>query len=98
MADADPETYRQCAMARLARAQALYGAINPESRSTAFCELAQVASLIWDGVIDAVSIAYITDGGEPSGVSTQVRQYAKTAMPDVYGHWTGPGWLHNFQH
>lgn len=98
MADADPETYRQCAISRLACAEEMYRAINPETRATAFCELAQVASLIWDAVIDVVSAAYMAGGGTPSGNSTEIRQYAKTALPIVYRYWKGPARLHNFQH
>ena len=98
MASAGPGLYRQCAMARLARAEELYRSINPEARATAFCELAQVASLIWDAVIDAISVAYTVGGGEPSGKSAQMREYAKEALPIAYRYWKGPIRLHNFQH
>ena len=98
MADAGPGPYRQCAMARLERAEELYRAISPETRATAFCELAQVASLIWDAVIDAISVAYMAGGGEPSGHSAQMREYAKEALPIAYRYWKGPIRLHNFQH
>ena len=70
----------------------------PETRATAFCELAQVASLIWDAVIDAISIAYMSGGGEPSGNSIEMRNYAKETLPIVYRYWKGPVRLHNFQH
>ena len=76
----------------------MYQAIDPVTRATAFCELSQVASLIWDTVIDSISIAYVVSGGAPSGNSIEIRQYAKTALPIVYRYWKGPVRLHNFQH
>ena len=90
--------YRQCALARLERAADLYQAIPPETRSTAFCELAQVASLIWDAVINAITVVFVESGGTPSGNSTEIRAYAKSVLSDVYGYWRGAAWLHNFQH
>ena len=98
MAEASPQTYRQCAMTRLERAEEMYRAISPETRATDFCELAQVASLIWDAVIDAVAISYMAGGSTPSGNSTELSQYTKTELPDVYEFWHGPARLHNFQH
>ena len=98
MVDAGPETYRQCAVARLERAEELYRSITPEARATAFCELAQVASLIWDAVIDAISTAFVSGGGAPSGNSIEMRNYAKEALPIAYRYWKGPVRLHNFQH
>ena len=98
MAEASPETYRQCAMARLQRAEEMYRAISPEARAMAFCEMAQVASLIWDAVIDAVAISYMAGGSTPSGNSTELSRYAKAELPDVYYYWYGPARLHNFQH
>ena len=98
MAEASPQTYRQCAMTRLERAEEMYRAISPETRATALCELAQVASLIWDAVIDAVAVSYMAGGSTPSGNSTELSQYAKTELPDVYEFWHGPARLHNFQH
>ena len=92
------QTYHQCAVARLARARELYLAISPESRLTASCEMAQVASLVWDAVIDAIATMYMGSGSAPSGNSTEMRRYAKSALPDVYEYWGGPGRLHNFQH
>ena len=98
MTEATPQAYRQCALSRLSRAEELFRAIASETRATAFCELAQVASLLWDAVIDAVTAAYVHGGGAPSGRSTEIRAYVKRALPDVYGYWKGPSWLHNFQH
>lgn len=98
MVEASAQTYRQCAVARLARAEEIYRAISPETRATAFCEMAQVASLIWDAVIDAVAVAYMAGGSTPSGNSTEIAQYAKRRLPDVYYFWYGPARLHNFQH
>ena len=98
MAEASPESYRQCALARLARAEEQYRAINPETRATAFCEMAQVASLIWDAVIDAVAVAYMAGGSTPSGNSTELSRYAKRGLPEVYQYWYAPARLHNFQH
>lgn len=99
MTEASPQTsYRQCALTRLARAEELYRSITPEDRATAFCEMAQVASLIWDAVIDAVTAAYVESGGAPTGRSTEIRVYARNVLPDVYEYWKGPAWLHNFQH
>ena len=98
MAEASPQAYRQCALARLERAEELYRAIHPETRATAFCELAQAASLIWDAVIDAVAALYIDRGATPSGNSVELRQYVKTELPEVYDYWHGPARLHNFQH
>ena len=98
MAEASAQAYRQCAMARLAQAKELYRAISPEARPAAFCELAQIASLIWDAVIDAISVAYMNGGGTPSGNSTEIRGYAKGALPNAFQEWHGPSRLHNFQH
>ena len=98
MVNAGPHSYRQCAIARLERAEEIYLAISPKTRTTAFCELAQVASLIWDAVIDAISVAYMAGGGAPSGNSIEMRQYAKASLPIAYRYWKGPIRLHNFQH
>lgn len=98
MDEATAQAYRQCAMARLERAQELYRSIGPETRQPAFCELAQVSSLIWDAVIDALATVYMDRGGAPSGNSVELRGYAKSELPDVYRYWSGPGRLHNFQH
>ena len=98
MAEASPQTYRQCAISRLQRAEEMYRAIRSETRVTAFCELAQIASLIWDAVIDAVAVSYMAGGSTPSGNSTELSQYAKAELPDAYEFWHGPARLHNFQH
>ena len=98
MTEASDQGYRRCALARLARAEELYRTISPEARPSAFCELAQVASLIWDAVIDAISIAYMNGGSTPFGKSIDMRGYAKSALPHVYQEWQGPIRLHNFQH
>ena len=98
MAEESPQSYRQCAIARLARAEGMYRALNQDALPTAFCELAQVSSLIWDAVIDTIATVHMTNGGIPSGNSPELRGYTKAEFPEIYRNWGGPARLHNFQH
>lgn len=85
-------------MARLQRAEEMYRAIRSETRATAICELAQIASLIWNAVKDTLAVSYMAGGSTPSGNSTELSRHAKAELPDVYEFWHGPARLHNFQH
>ena len=62
-------------------------------------ELAKVASLIWDGVMDVLSALTTLDGGTPSGRSSDLRQYARRILTrDEYSLWRDLARLHNLQH
>ena len=62
-------------------------------------ELAKVASLIWDGVMDLLSALTTLDGDTPSGHSSDLRQYARQILTrDEYSLWRDLARLHNFQH
>ncbi len=62
-------------------------------------ELAKVASLIWDGVMDVLSALTALDGDTPNGRSSDLRQYARQILTrDEYSLWRDLARLHNFQH
>jgi len=62
-------------------------------------ELAKVASLIWDGVMDVLSALVTLDGNTPSGSSASLRQYAQHILTrDEYNPWRDLARMHNFQH
>ncbi len=62
-------------------------------------ELAKVASLVWDGVMDVLSALTTLDGDIPSGRSSDLRQYARRILTrDEYSLWRDLARLHNFQH
>lgn len=61
-------------------------------------EMAQIASLLWDATIDMVSAIALLNGVALTGRSSDMSDYAKHQLPEVYGDWPGPAMLHNFQH
>ena len=62
-------------------------------------EVAKVASLVWDAAIDILSALALQDGENATGVSSDLRQYARRNFPNTTVHyWRNLARLHNFQH
>ncbi len=62
-------------------------------------DVAKVASLIWDAAIDMLSALALLDGEEATGVSSDLRRYARNYFPDIVAQrWGRLARLHNFQH
>ena len=91
--------YCRLAASRLAEAEAKYARAAGLSYPDGVMDLAKTASLVWDAAIDILSALQTRDGGEPSGRSSDMRQYARHRLPaDIYEHWPRLAELHNFQH
>ena len=93
-----PADYAGYAESRLTVARSRFDATAPRPYAGRRGELAQVASLIWDATIDLVSALALLDGVATSGRSSDMSDYAKRQLEDVYRRWRGPARLHNFQH
>ena len=62
-------------------------------------EVAKVASLVWDTAIDILSALALLDGETVTGVSADMRRYARRNFPNItFHHWRNVARLHNFQH
>ena len=62
-------------------------------------EVAKVASLVWDAAIDILSALALLDGENVTGVSSDMRQYARYSSRTIAFHyWRHLARLHNFQH
>ncbi len=62
-------------------------------------EVAKVASLVWDAAIDILSALALSDGENATGVSSDLRQYARHNYPHTtFRYWRNLARLHNFQH
>ena len=62
-------------------------------------EAAKVASLVWDTAIDILSALALLDGETVTGVSADMRRYARRNFPNItFHHWRNLARLHNFQH
>ena len=90
--------YAGFAESRLARARRRIDATATQSYVERRGELAQAASLVWDAAIDLVSALALLDGVALTGRSSDMSDYAKRHLSDVYLYWKGPAKLHNFQH
>lgn len=91
--------YCRLAASRLAEAEAKYARATGLPYPDDILELAKTASLVWDAVMDILSALQTQDGREPSGRSSDMRQYARHHLPAaIYDHWSPLALLHNFQH
>ena len=62
-------------------------------------EMAKVASLVWDAAIDILSALALLVGENPTGVSSDLRRYARHNFPNTtFRYWRNLARLHNFQH
>lgn len=99
MADIPAATYLEYAESRLHEAGERCERALLRGYARNLGELAKVASLIWDGVMDILSALFTLDGDTPSGSSAALRRYAqKILTTDEYNLWRGLARLHNFQH
>ena len=94
-----PQTYIGYARSRLAEAGARYRNIPAQEFEANRGELAKIASLTWDAVIDVLSALALLDNRTLSGRSTDLVRYAKNELGgEVRSQWWAPARLHNFQH
>ena len=94
-----PQNYIGYARSRLDEAGARYRNIPAPEFEANRGELAKIASLIWDAVIDVLSALAMMDNKTLSGRSTDLVRYAKQELGDeISGQWWAPAKLHNFQH
>ncbi len=93
-----PADYAGYAESRLTVAWRRFDATESQPYAERRGELAQVASLIWDATIDLVSALALSNGVRLTGRSSDMSDYAKHQLPDIYEEWQGPARLHNFQH
>ena len=62
-------------------------------------EVAKSASLVWDAAIDLISALASLNNSRVTGVSSDMRQYAKNEHEIIFdAHWRHLARLHNFQH
>ena len=62
-------------------------------------EVAKAASLVWDAAIDILSALALLNGENVTGVSSDMRQYARYNLPFIaFRYWRNLARLHNFQH
>ena len=94
-----PQTYIGYARSRLAEAGARYRNIPAQEFEANRGELAKIASLIWDAVIDVLSALALLDNITLSGRSTDLVRYMKNELgSEINARWRAPAQLHNFQH
>ena len=94
-----PQTYIGYAQSRLAEAGARYRNIPAQEFESNRDELAKIASMTWDAVIDVLSALALLDNMTLSGRSTDLARYVKEELPDpIKSLWWAPAKLHNFQH
>ena len=94
-----PQRYISYAASRLAEAGARYRNIPAPEFEANRGELAKIASLIWDAVMDILSALALLDNRTLSGRSTDLVRYMKSELGrEINARWRGPSQLHNFQH
>ena len=94
-----PQRYISYATSRLTEAGARYRNIPPPEFEANRGELAKIASLIWDAVIDVLSALALLDNMTLSGRSTDLVRYMKRELGrEINAQWGAPAMLHNFQH
>ena len=94
-----PQTYIGYARSRLAEAGARYRNIPAQEFEANRGELAKIASLTWDAVIDVLSALALLDNITLSGRSTDLVRYMKNELgSEINARWRAPAQLHNFQH
>ena len=94
-----PQRYIGYARSRLDEAGERYRNIPASEFEANRGELAKIASLIWDAVIDVLSAMALLDGMTLSGRSTELVRYAKQGLGDaISARLWAPAKLHNFQH
>ena len=94
-----PQRYIGYARSRLDEAGVRYRNIPAPEFEVNRGELAKIASLIWDAVIDVLSALALLDNQTLSGRSTDLVRYAKKELGRaISAQWWAAAKLHNFQH
>ena len=94
-----PQRYIGYARSRLDEAGERYLNIREQDFEANRGELAKIASMIWDAVIDVLSALALLDNRTLTGRSTDLVRYVKNEMPDeIKARWPAAAQLHNFQH
>ena len=94
-----PQRYIGYARSRLDEAGERYRNIPAQEFEANRGELAKIASLIWDAVIDILSALALLDNRTLSGRSTDLVRYVKNEMSDeIKARLPAAVQLHNFQH
>ena len=99
MPDPTAADYCRFAGSRLAEARDKFQRAVSLSYADNIGEVAKVASLVWDAAIDILSALALLDGEGATGVSSDMRRYARRNFPNITSHyWSDLARLHNFQH
>lgn len=99
MPDPTAVEYCQFADSRLAEAGDKFQRAVAQDYDANIGEVAKVASLLWDAAIDILSALALLDGMNPTGVSADMRRYARYNLPEgLFRYWRNLARLHNFQH
>ena len=97
----DPTAAQYCRFAdsRLAEAKDKLQSVVALGYNDNIVEAAKIASLVWDAAIDILSALALQDGLEVTGVSSDMRQYARHNLPErLFRNWHHLARLHNFPH
>ena len=99
MPDPTSADHRGFANSRLTEAQDKFLNAVSVGYDDDIAEAAKIASLVWDAAIDILSALALLDGEVVTGVSSDMRRYARYRLPEnVYRNWKSLARLHNFQH
>ena len=94
-----PQSYIGYARSRLAEAGERYRNIPAQGFEANRGELAKIASMTWDAVIDVLSALALLDNKTLTGRSTDLVRYVKEELGgEIKTLWRAPARLHNFQH
>ena len=94
-----PQKYIGYARSRLDEAGERYLKIRWQDFEANRGELAKIASMIWDAVIDILSALALLDNRTLTGRSTDLVRYVKNEMSDeIKARLPAAAQLHNFQH
>lgn len=99
MIDLSAAVYCRIAELRLTEARSKCERFVAQDNIEYVASFAQTASLIWDAAMDVLSALVMLEGGEPTGRSSDLRQYVRARLPENhYRYWRRLSLLHNFQH
>ena len=99
MPDPTPSDYCRFATSRLTEGENKLHAAVSLSYADNIGEVAKVASLVWDAAVDILSALALLDHVDVTGVSSDMRQYARRRFPEIVSQrWPHLARLHNFQH
>ena len=99
MPDPTAADYCRFALSRLTEARCKFQNVLTLGYEDNIGEVAKVASLVWDAAIDILSALALVGGEDATGVSSDMRQYARRNFRTIAFHyWRNLARLHNFQH